>query len=427
MFKRQHSKIVFLLFIAGAINYLDRAAFSVAMPYIKEHLGLDPVEIGFMLSSFFFGYALFNFVGGYLSDRYGPGKVFATAMVSWSLFCGLTGVAFSYVILFIIRVLFGMSEGPMGTTVNKTVSNWVPLSKRVQAVGIANAGNPLGGAIAGPIVGFIAVMWNWRISFFIMMCLGFIWTFFWLKAFTDHPRDNPHTSKAEVEEYETSILNQAAQDNETHALPLREYLKKPMILSTAMAFFAINYILYFFLTWFPSYLSMSRGLNIQQLSIASSIPWIIGSIGMALGGVACDVLYKKTNNLIMSRKAILVIALMLSSLCLIISAYVQSLTGAVTMMALGIFFMYLAAAAPWALVADNVSSNNVGSVGGFIHLIANTAGVIAPILTGFIVQYTGNFIAAFILTGVIGVIGALCVAIFVRVSPLMKSVEKSPT
>ena len=414
MFKKHYSKIVFLLFLAGVVNYLDRAAFSVAMPYIKDHLHLSPTEVGVMLSSFFFGYALFNFVGGHLSDIYGPKKVFAIAMVSWSLFCGLTGLAFGYTMLFVVRVLFGMSEGPISTTINKAITNWVPLSQRSRSVGIANAGNPLGGAVAGPIVGFIAVMWNWRISFIILMALGFIWTFFWLRSFTDRPHNNPHTSPREVVEYDEEQKALPAAQQGQHKLPLRFYIGQPIVLFTGLAFFSINYILYFFLTWFPSYLSMERGLNIKEISIASAIPWIIGSVGIAIGGATSDWIFRKTHNLLFSRKIMLVGGLILSAVCISLSGSVSSVNGAVGMMALGIFFMYFSAAAPWSIISEHISADKVGGVGGFVHLLANTSGMIAPILTGLIVQYTGNFIAAFILAGAVGVVGAVGVALFVK-------------
>lgn len=423
MFKRQHSKILFLLFIAGIINYLDRAAFSVTMPYIKDHFGLNPAEVGIMLSSFFFGYALFNFVGGYLSDLYGPRKVFAIAMLSWSLFCGLTGLAFGYISLFIVRVLFGMSEGPISTTINKCISNWVPLDQRARAVGIANAGNPLGGAIAGPIVGAIVVMWNWRIAFIILMSLGFIWTFFWIKAFTDRPHNNPHTSKEEIAEYDEAQKGAPGYGTDSAKVPFIFYLTQPIVLFTGLAFFSINYILYFFLTWFPSYLSMEKGLNIQEMSITSAIPWIIGSVGIAIGGMFSDWLYRKTKNLLLARKLIIVGGLILSAICISFAGQVASVTNAVMLMAMGIFFMYLAAAAPWAIVSDNISPDKVGGVGGFVHLLANTSGIIAPILTGFIVQYTNSFIAAFILAGAIGVIGALGVAFGVK--PIKRNIKNT--
>jgi len=423
MFNRQRNKILLLVFIAGMINYLDRTAFSIAIPYIKSHFGLNPAEIGIILSSFFLGYALFNFIGGYLSDIYGPRKVFAIAMVAWSLFCGLTGLAFSYTSLFIIRVLFGVSEGPIGTTLNKTISNWIPLDQRARAVGIGNAANPLGGAIAGPVFGSIVLFWNWRVAFIIMMCLGFVWVVFWLKTFTDKPHDNPHISPEEIAEYNNAQQNSLAVSLNAEKIPFSFYITQPIVLFTALAFFAINYILYFFLTWFPGYLSMERGLNIQEMSIATSIPWLIGSIGMALGGIFSDWLYRRNHNLLFSRKLILTGGLILSAICIAASGYVSSVTSAITLMSLGIFFMYLSAFAPWSIVSDNIPQEKVGGVGGFIHLLANTAGIIAPALTGYIVQYTGSFIYAFVLSGAIGLAGALGVAIFVK--PIKRNTGKN--
>jgi ACS family hexuronate transporter-like MFS transporter len=423
---KQRNKVIALLFIASIINYLDRAAFSVAMPYIKDYLSLSPAEIGIMLSSFFFGYALFNFVGGYLSDIYGPRKVMAIAMLSWSLFCGLTGVAFSYIILFIIRVLFGMSEGPISTNVNKVITKWIPIHQRARAIGIANAGNPLGGAIAGPIVGFLIVMWNWRVAFIILMSLGFIWTFFWLKAFTDNPKDHPQTQAVEITEFDEAVRNAPVNHATQAKLPFRFYLTQPLVLATGIAFFAINYILYFFLTWFPSYLSMAKGLNITEMSIASAIPWLLGSVGMVIGGTVSDYIYKKTGRLLFSRKLLIVAGLIISAFCICIAGLVESVNNAVIMMSLGIFFMYLAASSPWSIISDSISPDKVGGVGGFVHLLANTSGMIAPILTGLIVEYTGgSFIAAFALAGAVGVIGAMSVAFFVKPINSTKQIHPS--
>lgn len=238
--------------------------------------------------------------------------------------------------------------------------------------------------------------------------------FFWLKAFTDRPHNNPHTSEVEIAEYDEAQKGAPDYGGDGEKIPFVFYLTQPIVLFTGLAFFSINYILYFFLTWFPSYLSMEKGLNIQEMSIASAIPWIIGSVGIAIGGIFSDWLYRKTKNLLLARKLIIVGGLILSAICISFAGQVVSVTHAVMLMAMGIFFMYLAAAAPWAIVSDNISPDKVGGVGGFVHLLANTSGIIAPILTGFIVQYTNSFIAAFILAGAIGVIGALGVAFGVK-------------
>ena len=108
MFRSQRWFVVGLLFLAGVINYLDRAALSIAAPLIQKDLDFSHAQMGIVFSSFFIGYALFNFVGGVLSDKIGAKKVFGASMGIWSIFCGATALASSLVSLIVLRVLFGM-------------------------------------------------------------------------------------------------------------------------------------------------------------------------------------------------------------------------------------------------------------------------------------------------------------------------------
>ncbi|HCU2168504.1 TPA: MFS transporter, partial [Enterobacter hormaechei] len=134
--------ILVLLFIASMINYIDRAALSILAPYITTDLNVNKAELGLIFSSFAIGYAVFCFVGGWLADKYGPRRIFAGAMGLWSLFAGLTCAAFNFTSLFIIRVIFGAAEGPMGSVTNKTIVKWFPARERARAVGVSFSGNP---------------------------------------------------------------------------------------------------------------------------------------------------------------------------------------------------------------------------------------------------------------------------------------------
>ncbi|MFC7393155.1 MFS transporter [Scopulibacillus cellulosilyticus] len=413
MIKRYSIFVVVMLFLANAINYLDRSAFSVAVPYIKKSLDINAAELGIIMSVFFVGYAIFNFIGGYLSDKYGPRKIFAGSMTLWSIFCGLTITAFNFVSLFVIRLLFGFGEGPLAATTNKTVNNWVPKEKRARATGIAFSGSPLGGAIAGPIVGFIAILWNWKISFIVITLIGIIWAIVWYKFIKDKPRDLPNVSEEELKDYEPET-EMAAVSKKSAKTPLTFYLKQPTILCTAIAFFAYNFILYFFTTWFPGYLSMERHLNIESMSIATSVPWIVGFFGLVLSGTISDFIYKKTGKLLFSRKVILVSGLLCSAVCIGLTGLAKTAVSAVILMALGIFFMYITGALYWAVISDTVEADKVGGASGFVHTLANISGIIAPSVTGFIVQFTGSFTSAFLLAGALALIGAVCVWIFVK-------------
>lgn len=401
--------ILIFLFLAGVINYLDRSALSVAAPFIQEDLKLTPGQMGIIFSSFSIGYAIFNFVGGVASDKFGAKITLFVAMIVWSLFSGAIVLVVGFVSLFIVRILFGMGEGPLSATINKMVNNWYPPSKRATAVGLANSGTPLGGAISGPIVGYIALHLGWRVSFVAIMVIGLIWAISWwffAKEKPDYIEETKIDEKADIAPVTTFKLGY--------------YLKNPTVLFTAFAFFAYNYILFFFLTWFPSYLVDARNLSIENMSLITVIPWVLGFLGLAMSGIVSDFVYKHTvqKGVLFSRKVVLVVCLFLSAVCIGISGIVTTTAGAVTLVALSVLFLYLTGAIYWAIVQDVVDSNNVGSVGGFMHLLANTAGIVGPTITGYIIQTTGTYTAAFLLAGGLAVIASIAVIFFVK--PIVK-------
>ncbi|HHE6468759.1 TPA: MFS transporter [Providencia rettgeri] len=410
MVKTLRWRLVSMLFILGIINYLDRSALSVAAPLITEDLGLTPTQLGFVFSIFFIGYAPFCFIGGYAADKYGPRLIIIIITAAWSLFCGLTAIAYSLGILLGLRLLFGMAEGPFNTSMAKFVSNWFPRSEQASAIGIANAGTPLGGAISGPIVGFIAVSFGWRISFIIIALLGFVWLFFWYRKSKDKPAQHPTITQNELD----FITQEQPPETAAAKYSLGFYLRQPAILSVAFAFFSYSYILYFFLSWFPSYLTMVQHLDITTMGMINTIPWSLGFIGLAAGGFICDSLGKKINNHIRAKKMVMIFSLLFAAISIILTGIISSVTLAVAMMALATFFVYLSGSTYWAIILELVEPSRVGGVGGFTHLVANCAGVLAPIVTGFIVEKSGGFTGAFAISGIIAIVGSLLVLFLVK-------------
>jgi MFS transporter, ACS family, hexuronate transporter len=411
MFARLRWLIVLTLFVGGGISYLDRAALSVAAPLIAKDLHLDPAQLGIVFSSFFFGYALFCFVGGFASDKIGPKNVFTLAMTVWSVFCGLTAAATGMASLLVIRVIFGTGEGPFSATANKLVSNWFPRHEQASAVGMANAGQPLGAALAGPIVGFVAVSSGWRLSFVLIAAIGIVWVLFWRMIATDRPEQ--HRLLRDFDRA-AALPEETDEIREHKPVPLSTYLRRPAILATAFAFFGYAYILYFFLSWFPSYLTMAHHMSVNHMGFVNAIPWLLGFLGLGSSGFVCDAIYRRTGNALLARKLILVVGLAIAAVCVALAGIADSVTMVVALMGVSVFFMYLTASAYWAIVLDTVEGTRIGAVGGFVHLIANLAGIVAPMATGFLVQASGTFTSAFVLTGGIAVLGALGVAIFVR-------------
>ncbi|AJK45948.1 MFS transporter [Burkholderia plantarii] len=406
-----------LLFGAGMLNYLDRAALSVVAPIIKHDLGIDDAQMGVLFSSFFVGYCLFCFVGGWAADRFGPRRVFGVAAAVWSLFCGATALAGSFAHLMIVRVAFGVGEGPMGTTTNKSISNWFPRSEAGRAVGWTNAGQPLGAAIAAPVVGLVALQFGWRISFVVIAALGFLWLAAWLTVFRDDPATHPRVSAEEAREI---VADRAVDAVAESGAPgggergLVHYLLSRPVLGVALAFFSFNYVLYFFLSWLPSYLTDYQHLNIKQMSVVGILPWLGATVGFAAGGSVSDRIYRRTGDVLFARKIVIVVGLGVAAACVLLASRVSSLGAAVTLIAIASLFAFMAPQACWSLLQEIVPRRRVGAAGGFVHLLANLAGILSPSLTGWLVQYGGGYESAFVLAGASAFVGALILMFAVR-------------
>lgn len=409
--------IVILLFLVYMLNYMDRSALSITAPLIEHELGFTPAEMGQIFSAFFVGYAIFNFIGGWASDKFGPKMVFLAAALLWSLFCGLTGLTVGLYSMLAVRVLFGMAEGPVSAAGNKIINSWISRKETATAVGIFSAGSPLGGAISGPIVGLLAISFGWRLSFGLIFLFGLVWAIIWYFLASDRPsvsRLIAPDERVDFENHDDIIVLETVTDTASNIPSIGHYMKQPMVWATTIAFFSYNYILFFFLTWFPSYLNHSLHLDIKQISIATVIPWVIGAIGMIFGGVCSDIIYKITGNAMLSRRLILSVCLFGAAVCVAISGKVHSLESAIILMSVSLFLLYLTGAIYWAVIQDVVHKDKVGGVGGAMHGLANISGIIGPLITGYIVQFTGEYSMAFYLAGAIAVISSILVFCFVK-------------
>ena len=293
--------VAFILFVGGIINYMDRAALGVAAPFVRKDLGLSPSALGLIFSTFFFGYALFAFVGGQLADKYGPRRVYSWSAGCWSVLCGLTGAVTGFGQLFLVRALFGFAEGPMNSTTNRTITNWFPREETSRTIGFTFSGQTIGSAIAAPVVGLVALAYGWRVAFFVIGALGLIWVVAWRYFVTDLPRENRRVSKAEIERV-TASRAVSPVPREDRRLPLRLFLLRPSTLSLGLGMFAVNYTLYIFLSWLPSYLTSALHMDVKHMALVAAIPWACGFVGYAGGGIVADYAYRHMKNGLTARK-----------------------------------------------------------------------------------------------------------------------------
>lgn len=392
--------IVSMLFVASAINYVDRVALPLAAPVVTREMGIGPAALGVVFSSFFVGYAVFCFVGGYFSDRIGPKRVIVLAMTVWSVFCGLTGAAFGIGSLLLIRLVFGFGEGPFPSSSNKIVSNWFGPTESGRAMGIAFSGSAIGAAVASPVMALLIVAIGWRAAFAVIGCVGLVWVLVWALTTSDRPASPAQAAPL------------AAPATPSTDGSIGPYLRQPFIIVIAIAFFAWNYILYFFLSWFPSYLTTAKGLSLQNMSMATVVPWVLGFFGYIVGGALMDAVVKRSENTMRARRLFVVTGLVTAALCVVAGNAVNGTAEVVALMAVAIFAINATGPAYWTILQDAVPSQYVGGVTGFVHFLANTAGIVAPALTGVLVQYGGGYVAAFVVASGVGLLGAAAMGVF---------------
>lgn len=401
------------------LNYADRAAFSVAGPHIIEELNLTETQFGLLASAFFFGYVPFAFIGGWLSDRYGPRSIMGIAIAWWSVFTALTGAGVNFAVMFVVRVLFGFGEGPQGSVGTKTMNNWFPQRQISTAMGLTQAATPLGGAIGTPVVVLLITVFDWRVAFVALGVLGLFCTIGWFAIVRDTPEEHPWARLEDVVDRHQRLaapIDTARNTDEDSddVPPMRHYFKNPLILATAVAFFGYAWVLYTFLTWFPVYLSDARGVAFKDLAISGSIPWVFGVIGLIAGGLVTDAIVRRNAKPIATRAWVIVVGLLVTAGGFVMTGVVASTTSAVMLMALVVFALYFTCAQYFAIVTDIVPGRRVGGVMGFVHSIANLAGILSPIVVGTIVERTDNWALTFGISAGICAVGALVLAVFSR-------------
>ncbi|MEK6421233.1 MAG: MFS transporter [Burkholderia gladioli] len=403
--------ILTMLLLATVINYIDRSALSIAMPFITRDFHLSASEKGIIFGAFSVGYALFNFLGGYFSDRFGGRRVLGVSMTFWSLACGLTALVSGFWSMLVVRIAFGAGEGPNAATANKVVNTWFPLGERATAAGIGQSGGPIGGALAGPIVGFLALSFGWRAAFIVMAVLGLLWVIVWRRVATEMPAQHPRVSREELAHIEDG--QEAAPAPAARRVSIREVITTRAVVTTGISLFCYNYILFFFITWFPSYLVDAKGISLKDMSLVSSLPWITGAIGFFSGGFIVDAIYRRTGRRMFSRKVVLVTSLVIAASCTALTGLVDDAATAVAVMTVAIGLLMLAGPAYWAIIQDSVPRHQVGTASGFMHGLANCSGIVGPAITGVLIDKTGSFLSAFVLAGTVGLIGTLILAAFV--------------
>src|SRR5580692_2262046 len=382
--------IVWLLFIASLINYLDRSSISLALPLISKELHLGPESKGLLLSAFFWTYALMQIPVGWAADRVNLRWLYFSAFVLWSLGQGLTGFAASLAVLIMFRMVLGVGESiylPGGT---KIVSLLFASTERGLPSGLFDFGTRMGLVLGGLIIPWLLVHLGWRSTFRLIGFSALLWVIPWLWA-----------TKGRLGRQPRPVVSTRNRKQE-----LRWLLTNRNLIGICLGFFCFDYYWYLFVTWLPDYLVTVRHFTILRAGFFSSLPYFVFGASEPLGGWIADRLTAFGWNETRTRKGIVTIAF-LSGLLLIPASRVQNANAAVALIA-GASMVGLATGNLLVILQCCAPQEDVGLWTGFENFAGNLAGVLAPLLTGLLISRTGSYAPGFGLAVAVLLAGIFC-------------------
>ncbi len=395
--------MIFMGCAANAINYIDRANLAVAAPFIRAEFGISPALMGMILGAFFWTYAVMQLPFGWFIDKVGARIALAIAVMWWSISTILTGLARGVGSLMGFRLLLGVGEAgayPAGAKINM---DWFPKRERAIAASIFDSGSRIGAALSLPLVTWLIGGWGWRTSFVVTGALGIVWTLGWLLMYR-RPEEHKGVTPQELAQLqaERGVAKTEAK------VPWSSLFSYRTIWGMMIGFFCLNFVIYFFITWFPTYLIQARGFSLAQLGTLGLLPGLVSIPCGWLGGFTSDALYRRGWSLTAARKTCLVGGMLTSSV-ITFSVFAPNAYVALFFFAIAYGALAFTAASIWSLPADVAPSPaHVASIGGIQNFAANIAGIITTSFTGVMLAITGgSFIVPLMTAGGVCILGAV--------------------
>ncbi|TAL92927.1 MAG: MFS transporter [Paraburkholderia sp.] len=412
--------MIFMCFLANVINFIDRANLAIAAPSIRADLGLDAVGMGLVLSAFFWTYAFLQLPAGWFIDKVGVRVSLALAVGWWSVFTVATGMARGLAQLVGMRLMLGVGEAAAIPSFAKVAFNWFPRSERGLASSIFDSGSRVGSALSLPLVAWLIALVGWRGSFMVTGGLGIVWALAWWFIYRDPERYRaiaPKAVDALLAQRGAPAVVDARAAGTVSWLDLFRYRT---VWGMMIGLFCLNFAIYFFITWFPSYLLQSRGFSLTSLGTLGMLPALLAIPGGWLGGIVSDSLFKRGWSATAARKTCLVVGMLLSS-SIALSAFVESTWACLALFALAYASLSFAGANVWTLVGEVAPTPaHVASLGGIQNFAGNLAGIFITTFTGVMLSVTkGSFVIPLLTAGSLCIVGALSYLFVVgKVEPL---------
>ncbi|MCW6033335.1 MULTISPECIES: MFS transporter [Pantoea] len=398
-----------MIFITVVICYVDRANLAVASAHIQEEFGITKAQMGYVFSAFAWLYTLCQIPGGWFLDRVGSRLTYFIAIFGWSVATLLQGFATGLLSLIGLRAITGIFEAPAFPTNNRLVTSWFPEQERASAVGFYTSGQFVGLAFLTPLLIWIQELLSWHWVFIITGGIGIIWSFIWIK-FYQAPSQSKGINKAELEyirEGGAMVDGDAPSEKKTRTKLTAADWKLVFhrkLCGVYLGQFAVTSTLWFFLTWFPNYLTQEKHIAALTAGFMTTVPFLAAFVGVILSGIVADRLVRSGRSLGFARKTPIICGLLIST-CIMGANYTNDPIWIMTLMAIA-FFGNGFASITWSLVSSLAPVRLIGLTGGMFNFVGGLGGITVPLVVGYLAQDYG-FAPALVYISAVALIGAL--------------------
>jgi MFS family permease len=401
--------------------------------------------MGLAFSAFSLAYGLFEIPGGWLGDWIGPRKVLMRVVLMWSFFTAATGYAWNLASLVTARFMFGAGEAGCFPNLTKAFMNWLPASERTRAQSIMWLSARWAGALTPLLVIWVMSWLSWRNTFVLFAAAGVIWAVLFYRSFRDHPKDHPGVNAAELKLLEANVDGPTGHPH----VPWKKLIQSRTVWLLWTQYFCLTYGWFFYITWLPTYLKETRGVELNQnafmvwlegllnavlmpdtsrkvlVAALAGIPLFVGGIGCIAAGIVTPRLIRRLRDVALTRRLLALVGFTGASILLVGSWYIRDPLLAMFAMGAASFCNDITMPGSWSTCMD-VGGKFAGTLSGSMNMLGSFGGMLAPLVVGLILDFSGrNWALTFWVSGTVYLLGGVCWLWIDPVTPITADENKS--
>ena len=387
-----------LLCLMYLILFVNRVSIATAAPLLRADLGLSNTQLGLTFSAFAIPYAIFQLLGGWIGDTFGPRWTLTLCCSLVGVFIILMGAVGGFASLFGLRLGLGFAEGAAFPTATRAMSSWTPVARWGFAQGITHSFARIGNALTPPLMAALLAFVTWRRSFALLGAITLLWPLAWAFYFRNDPREHAGVQAPDLANLPMHI---GRRRRPTPWLQLAR-----CILPVTLVDFCYGWTLWLFLSWIPAFFYSNYHLNLADSAMFSAGVLFAGVVGDTVGGVASDRLLHRTGSVVTARRSVIVAGFLGAFVFLLPVILIHDLKVAAVCLSLAFFFAELIVAPIWSVPMD-IAPRHAGSASGMMNFGFAVAGLVSPSSFGYLVDRTGSWVVPFAGSTVLLLLGAV--------------------